>query len=110
MIVRHLLWRALQPWTVHLHEHHHEEVPHSHAHGQDYASHSHHLRWSRTKVLFEGFVHNLADSAALSLSVRTTMPSIEMGMVYILFFSLGSIGSILMMSGQISLLFVYLSQ
>lgn len=108
----HLLWRTLQPWTVHLHEHDHEETTHSHVHvhGQDHASHSHHLRRSRAKVLLVGFVHGMAGSAALTLAVLTTMPSMEMGMLYILLFGLGSMGGMLLMSGLISLPFVFVSQ
>jgi ABC-type nickel/cobalt efflux system permease component RcnA len=108
----HLLWRTLQPWTVHLHEHHHEEMTHSHVHvhGQNHASHYHHLRSSRAKVLLVGFVHGVAGSAALSLAVLTTMPSMEMGMIYILLFGIGSIGGMLLMSGLISLPFVFVSQ
>lgn len=108
----HLLWRTLQPWTIHLHEHHHEEMTHSHVHvhGQNHASHFHHLRRSRAKVLFVGFVHGVAGSAALSLAVLTTMPSMEMGMIYILLFGMGSIGGMLLMSGLISLPFVFVSQ
>ncbi|MGP0594382.1 urease accessory protein UreH domain-containing protein [Nitrospira sp. T9] len=108
----HLLWRTLQPWTVHHHEHHHEEMTHSHVHvhGQDHASHSHHLRSSRAKVLLVGFVHGVAGSAALTLAVLATMPSMEMGMLYILLFGMGSIGGMLLMSGLISLPFVLVSQ
>lgn len=107
-----LLWKTLQPWTVHLHEHDHEETTHSHihVHGQDHESHFHHLRRSRAKVLVVGFVHGVAGSAALTLAVLTTMPSIEMGMIYILLFGMGSIGGMLLMSGLISLPFVLVSQ
>ncbi|MDT3776756.1 sulfite exporter TauE/SafE family protein [Nitrospira sp. MA-1] len=108
----HLLWRTLQPMTVHLHEHDHEETSHSHVHvhGQDYGSHSHHLDGSRAKVLLVGFVHGMAGSAALTLAVLTTMPSMAMGMIYILLFGVGSIGGMLLMSGLISLPFVFVSR
>ncbi|WP_342348220.1 hypothetical protein [uncultured Nitrospira sp.] len=108
----HLLWRTLQPWTFHHHEHHHEEMTHSHVHvhGQDHASHYHHLRSSHAKVMLVGFVHGVAGSAALTLAVLTTMPSMEMGMIYILLFGMGSIGGMLLMSGLISLPFVFVSQ
>lgn len=107
-----LLWRSFQPWTVHLHAHEHDDFTHSHVHihGQDHTSHSHHLQSSRGKVLLVGFVHGVAGSAALSLAVMTTMPSMGMGMIYILVFGLGSIGGMFLMSGLISLPFVFVSQ
>ncbi|GJL63509.1 MAG: hydantoin utilization protein A [Nitrospirales bacterium] len=105
----HLLWRCWQPWTVHVHEHRHDGATHSHVHlhGQDQQAHQHHILGSRVKALTVGFVHGVAGSAALSLAVMTTMPSMTMGMSYIAVFGLGSIGGMLLMSTIISLPFVF---
>ena len=105
----HLLWRCWQPWTVHVHEHHHDGTTHSHVHihGEDQDVHRHHAFASRVKALTIGFIHGIAGSAALSLAVMTTMPSMVMGVSYIAVFGLGSIVGMLLMSTLISLPFVY---
>ncbi|WP_447970635.1 urease accessory protein UreH domain-containing protein [Nitrospira sp. M1] len=105
----HLLWRCWQPWTVHVHEHRHDETTHSHVHlhGHDQQAHGHHIGGSQVKALTVGFIHGVAGSAALSLAVMTTMPSLTMGMSYIAVFGLGSIGGMLLMSTLISLPFVF---
>ncbi|GJL55864.1 MAG: hydantoin utilization protein A [Nitrospirales bacterium] len=104
----HLLWRCWQPWTVHVHEHHHDGVTHSHVHlhGHDQNAHRHHILGSQVKALTVGFIHGMAGSAALSLAVMTTMPSLVMGISYIAIFGLGSIGGMLLMSTVIGLPFV----
>ena len=62
---------------------------------------------SRFKALSIGFIHGVAGSAALSLAVMTTMPSLAMGISYIAVFGIGSISGMLVMSMLISLPFVY---
>ena len=47
----------------------------------------------------------MAGSAALTLAVLTTIPSIALGMVYIAVFGIGSIGGMLLMSALIGLPF-----
>jgi len=108
----HLLWRAFQPWTLHLHEHGHEGRTHEHLHfhGPDQESHSHHLSGSRAKTFVVGFVHGIAGSAALTLAVMTTLPSTLMGMAYIFVFGLGSLGGMILMSGLIGLPFAVVSR
>jgi high-affinity nickel-transport protein len=46
-------------------------------------------------------VHGVAGSAALTLGVLTTIPSITLGIVYIIVFGLGSVGGMLLMSAAI---------
>ncbi|MGB0910638.1 MAG: urease accessory protein UreH [Nitrospirales bacterium] len=105
----HLLWRCWQPWTIHVHEHRHDGTTHSHVHlhGDDQDAHRHHIFGSRVKALTVGFIHGIAGSAALSLAVMTTMPSLVVGLAYIAVFGLGSIGGMLLMSTLISLPFVF---
>lgn len=50
-------------------------------------------------------VHGVAGSAALTLAVLTTIPSVALGLVYIVVFGIGSIGGMLLMSAMIGLPF-----
>ena len=50
-------------------------------------------------------VHGIAGSAALTLLVLTTIPSVVLGMVFIAVFGIGSIGGMLLMSAVIGLPF-----
>lgn len=106
-----LLWRSYQTLTVHTHPHSHDGSTHTHVHihGQDTARHHHHVFGSKIKALAVGFVHGLAGSAALSLAVMSTMPSMLLGMLYILVFGIGSIGGMVTMSMMLSLPFVYMT-
>ncbi|MCA9472553.1 MAG: hypothetical protein MRJ96_02555 [Nitrospirales bacterium] len=104
-----LLWRCWRPLTVHAHEHHHDGTTHSHVHlhRENQHIHKHHVAVSRVKALTIGCIHGVAGSAALSVAVMTTMPSMEAGLSYIAIFGLGSISGMLLMSTVISLPFVY---
>ena len=52
-----------------------------------------------------GMVHGMAGSAALTLAVLTTIPSVLIGLFYIAVFGIGSIGGMLLMSALIGLPF-----
>lgn len=79
----------------HLHLHRHEEgkKPHDHRH-----SHSYNL-----KALIVGSVHGMAGSAALMLLVVATIKSVPIGLIYILFFGIGSIAGMILFSLILSL-------
>ena len=49
-----------------------------------------------------GMVHGLAGSAALMLLVLSTVPSVGLGVVYVLVFGLGSVGGMLLFSGVLA--------
>ena len=104
-----LLWKSFQTLTVHTHQHSHEGSTHAHVHihGKDTVTHHHHALDSKLKTLLVGFVHGLAGSAALSLTVLSTMPTVLWGLTYIVIFGFGSIGGMFLVSTILSLPFVY---
>jgi ABC-type nickel/cobalt efflux system permease component RcnA len=96
-------------WRIHTHTHDHEATasPHTHFHVHTQADHTHQHRLFRIgrRPFVVGMVHGVAGSAALTLAVLTTIPSIALGMVYIAVFGVGSIGGMLLMSALIGLPF-----
>ena len=96
-------------WRIHSHTHAHEEAgsPHTHVHIHTQAGHSHGHRLFRLgrKPFVVGMVHGVAGSAAITLAVLTTIPSIALGIIYIAVFGIGSIGGMLLMSALIGLPF-----
>lgn len=104
------LWRTLRErgWRLHTHVHSHDEgAPHAHIHlhAHDQHSHRHHLFRAGRKPFLVGLVHGVAGSAAITLAVVATIPSIALGLVYIAIFGIGSIGGMLLMSAMIGLPF-----
>lgn len=96
-------------WRIHAHTHAHEETapPHTHVHVHTGDEHIHQHRLFRLgrRPFVVGMVHGVAGSAALTLAVLTTIPSIALGLVYIAVFGIGSIGGMLLMSALIGLPF-----
>jgi ABC-type nickel/cobalt efflux system permease component RcnA len=104
------LWRTLRErgWQVHSHVHvHDEDAPHSHIHlhAQDEHTHRHHLFRLGRRPFLVGLVHGVAGSAAITLAVVATIPSVALGLVYIAIFGIGSVGGMLLMSALIGLPF-----
>lgn len=104
------LWRTLRErgWQVHTHVHSHERgTPHSHIHlhAQDEHIHRHHLFRVGRRPFLVGLVHGVAGSAAITLAVVATIPSVALGLIYIAVFGIGSIGGMLLMSAMIGLPF-----
>lgn len=101
-------------WRIHTHTHDHDErgSPHSHVHIHTQSGHTHRHRLLRLgrKPFVVGMVHGVAGSAALTLAVLTTIPSIALGMAYIAVFGIGSIGGMLLMSALIGLPFAATAQ
>ena len=103
-------WRAFRErgWQVHTHTHSHEDrAPHTHVHLHAHEQHDHKHRLYRMgrKPFLVGLVHGVAGSAALTLAVLTTIPSVALGLLYITVFGIGSIGGMLLMSAMIGLPF-----
>ena len=96
-------------WRIHSHSHAHEEndPPHSHihVHVKDEHIHQHRLFRLGRRPFVVGLVHGVAGSAAVTLAVLTTIPSVALGLVYIAVFGIGSIGGMLLMSAMIGLPF-----
>jgi ABC-type nickel/cobalt efflux system permease component RcnA len=95
--------------TIHTHEHSHDgESPHAHVHlhARSSHNHSHYLFRLGRKPFLVGMVHGMAGGAALTLMVLATIPSVALGLLYIVLFGVGSIGGMLLMSALISLPFI----
>jgi sulfite exporter TauE/SafE len=108
-----ILWRSFRSEKIHLHAHNHspETHAHFHVHGDREESHTHpHPFKSMRKPFFVGMVHGLAGSAALMLLVLTTIPSPMAGLLYIVIFGFGSVGSMLVLSSLIGLPFILTAQ
>ena len=94
--------------AVHAHSHLHEDgAPHTHLHLHTEKSHDHphYLFRIGRRPFLVGLVHGMAGSAALTLAVLTTIPSVLLGLTYIVVFGAGSVGGMLLMSAMISLPF-----
>ena len=98
------LWRE----RVHLHAHWHEHgEQHRHLHSHRRGAHHDHLHRFRLeyKSLAVGMVHGLAGSAALLLLVLAAVPSLGVGLVYILVFGAGSILGMVFLATAMSIPF-----
>jgi len=98
------LWRE----RVHLHAHWHEHgEQHRHLHSHSRGAHHDHLHRFRLeyKSLAVGMVHGLAGSAALLLLVLAAVPSLAVGLVYILVFGTGSILGMVFLATAMSIPF-----
>ncbi|MEK6324139.1 MAG: urease accessory protein UreH [Acidobacteriota bacterium] len=104
-------WQAMRErgLRIHTHTHAHEEAApphkHLHLHARDEHSHQHRLIRIGRRPFILGMVHGIAGSAAITLAVLTTIPSVALGLVYIAVFGIGSIGGMLLMSAIIGLPF-----
>lgn len=93
---------------IHTHVHEHGDQPHAHVHihvGEEH-DHMHRMFKLGRRPFAVGLVHGFAGSAALTLLVLTRIPSVALGLVYMVVFGIGSIGGMLIMSAMISVPFV----
>jgi len=93
---------------IHSHTHVHDESsPHTHLHIHLEKEHVHQHRWFKLgkRPFMVGMVHGVAGSAALTLLVLSTIPSVALGLIYIGVFGVGSIGGMLLMSALIGVPF-----
>ena len=93
---------------IHTHVHEHGDQPHTHVHmhvGEEH-DHMHRMFKLGRRPFAVGLVHGFAGSAALTLLVLTRIPSVALGLVYMVVFGIGSIGGMLLMSAMISVPFV----
>ncbi|HEY5648826.1 MAG TPA: urease accessory protein UreH, partial [Nitrospiria bacterium] len=94
---------------IHVHQHGGQAHTHLHAHTADEPHvHSHAIRRGYHSLAV-GMVHGLAGSAALMLLVVSAIGSPMEGVLYLVFFGLGSILGMMAVSALISLPFVYSS-
>jgi ABC-type nickel/cobalt efflux system permease component RcnA len=104
-IIRAVRERGLR---IHTHTHSHDESsPHTHLHIHLEEEHLHQHRFFKVgkRPFVVGMVHGVAGSAALTLLVLSTIPSVALGLLYIGVFGIGSIGGMLLMSALIGLPF-----
>jgi len=104
-IIRAVRERGLR---IHTHTHAHDESsPHTHLHIHLEDEHVHQHRFFKIgkRPFVVGMVHGVAGSAALTLLVLSTIPSVALGLLYIGVFGVGSIGGMLLMSALIGLPF-----
>jgi sulfite exporter TauE/SafE len=109
------VWQAWRERGISLHAHQHahegqDEHKHLHLHTHKEHDHRHHVLRLGRKPFLVGMVHGFAGSAVLMLAVLTTMPTVALGLIYIVVFGLGSIGGMLLMSALISLPFIATAQ
>ena len=99
---------------VHVHKHAHNGVEHVHLHFHEQGtqhdptrpvSHDHSVHRLGWKPLLVGGMHGLAGSAALTLLVLTQVPSVFLGLMYLLVFGVGSIAGMMIVSTLIGLPF-----
>lgn len=97
--------RAARGITVHRHAHGHDDGSHAHLHlhiGGD-AAHDHgHVALSN-RSFWIGLMHGLAGSGTLTVLVLATVPSVAVGLAYILVFGIGSVLGMVLMSALIGL-------
>jgi len=95
---------AFALWRERVHDHGEQ---HRHLHSHSHGAHHDHLHRFRLeyKSLAVGMVHGLAGSAALLLLVLAAVPSLGVGLVYILVFGAGSILGMVFLATAMSIPF-----
>lgn len=107
------MFRRIRSLKLHSHHHPHDNVlahDHLHVHFQTethkYESHTH-MHTGKDDYLFRallvGLMHGMAGSAALILLVVNTVASVRMGILYVIFFSLGAMAGMAVLSVFISM-------
>jgi ABC-type nickel/cobalt efflux system permease component RcnA len=101
------IWKLMRGGYIHLHMHQHGGRTHFHPHihtgPHETDPDTHHGLHIGRRPLLVGMVHGLAGSAALMLIVLSTINSTLLGLLYIVFFGLGSIGGMMLMSSLLGL-------
>lgn len=86
---------------IHIHNHDHGSDQHIHIHNHKQSTHHHHEHRS----FYVGIAHGLAGSATLMLVVLSTISSLGLGLIYIIFFGVGSILGMLLFASLLYLPF-----
>jgi len=98
-----ILYKKLISKKEHKHIHNHNNFVHTHAHiHKDLSQHNHNHR-----SFLLGLIHGLAGSAVLMLLVLASINSVMQGLIFILVFGFGSILGMLLVSGIITIPFVF---
>tara|TARA_B100000029_G_scaffold382603_1_gene377916 strand:+ start:1896 stop:2672 length:777 start_codon:yes stop_codon:yes gene_type:complete len=105
----------------HTHSHEHDGLGHTHVHGShqhDNENNNEHFHkkhgffpelipFFRVKSYVIGLIHGLAGSAAVMLAILPTTPNISTGIMFLLFFSIGTMISMSIMTIIMSIPFVF---
>ena len=111
-----VFWK-LYRGNFHFHKHEHDGVNHMHVHNShaknslESKNHNHNIIYNllsffRIKSYLIGTIHGLAGSAAVILAILPTSPSFISGFSYLIFFCLGTIVSMTLMTFLIATPFV----
>jgi sulfite exporter TauE/SafE len=104
------IWRAVREggWKIHTHTHRHDQSQHRHVHvhNNQHHEHRHHLIRLGRRPFLVGVVHGLAGSAVVTLAVVAAIPSVALGLIWLLVFGIGTTCGMLLMSAAISLPFI----
>jgi high-affinity nickel permease len=95
---------------IHLHQHEHSGVFHTHLHLHERRHFYEHNKLQKNhdhSPIIVGIVHGLAGSASLMLLVLSTLNSLVLGLFYLVIFGLGTIAGMTIISGLLSLPFVF---
>lgn len=100
--------RGLRVWTVHAHQHAHDEQEHVHVHthraSEQPREHLHrHILGFGLRPFSVGVAHGLAGSAGLAILAVGTTSSVAAGLVYIGMLGLGSAAGMMILTGMMSL-------
>jgi sulfite exporter TauE/SafE len=98
------LLRRIARGELALHSHEHDGHSHLHVHAAPSEPAAHHHAIGKRPFLI-GLVHGLAGSAALTLFVLTTLPTLWAGLFYVAVFGAGTIAGMLVMSAVVGLPF-----
>ena len=116
-----VFWK-LYKGSFHFHSHDHDGLSHTHIHG----SHAHNTQakdfhhgenhsffmnfipFLSTKSFFIGFVHGLAGSAAVLIAILPNTPNFFSGIIFLIFFAVGTVVAMAIMTIVLSLPFRYL--
>ena len=95
----------LRRQKIHFHVHHHAPSilhVHAHSHSKDSLTHGH-PHGLPLRALSVGMMHGMAGSAALILLSLEAVESVELGLVYIALFGLGSVAGMALLSVAIAI-------
>lgn len=82
--------RRMIQQRIHVHVHAHDGVEHAHFHSHVHSTSHEHQHLPLWRTLAVGMVHGMAGSAALILLTLSTVSSFGEGLLYVLFFGVGS--------------------
>ena len=96
---------AINKNKIHIHKHKHGNEEHVHFHSHKLGKYHYHKHIPLKQSFLTGLIHGLAGNAALTLLILATINPALLGLIYTLFFGIGSILGMMLISTIISLSF-----